>query len=74
MAHKITLDDQEYNIEEERLSVEAKAKIALIKFATTREQELTNMNALLQRAKNSYIESLKKEILSQKSGFLFEDD
>lgn len=74
MAQKIDIDGQLYNIEEENFSPEVKAKLALIQFSTRREQELTNMTALLQRAKNSYIESLKKEMLSQKSGFLFGDD
>ena len=74
MAQKIDIDGQLYNIEEENFSPEVKSKLALIQFSTSREQELTNMTALLQRAKNSYIESLKKEMLSQKSGFLFGDD
>ena len=74
MAQKINIDGQLYNIEEENFSPEVEAKLALIQFSTSREQELTNMTALLQRAKNSYIESLKKEMLSQKSGFLFGDD
>jgi len=31
------------------------------------------MLALLQRAKNSYMDSLTKEMLSDKAGFLFDD-
>lgn len=72
MVHKIKLDDKEYEVE--ALSDEARSKLNLIQFATTREQELTNMQALLQRAKNSYIESLKQEMLSKKAGFLFDED
>ena len=72
MAQKIKLDDKEYELE--TLSDEVKVKLNLIQFATKREQELTNMQALLQRAKNSYIESLKQEMLSKKSGFLFDED
>ena len=72
MAQKIKLDDKEYEVE--ALSDEVRAKLNLIQFATKREQELTNMQALLQRAKNSYIESLKQEMLSKKAGFLFDDD
>ena len=72
MAQKIKLDDTEYEVES--LSQEARAKLNLIQFATKREQELTNMQALLQRAKNSYIESLKQEMLSKKAGFLFDED
>ena len=72
MGQKIKLDDKEYDVE--NLSDQAKATLASLQFATTRMQELTNMQALLQRAKNSYVESLKKEILSNKAGFLFGDD
>ena len=72
MAQKIKLDDKEYEVE--ALSDEVRAKLNLIQFATKREQELTNMQALLPRAKNSYIESLKQEMLSKKAGFLFDED
>ena len=72
MGQKIKLDDKEYDVE--NLSGQAKATLASFQFATTRMQELTNMQALLRRAKNSYVDSLKKEMLSSKSGFLFGDD
>jgi len=72
MGQKIKLDDKEYDVE--NLSDQAKAKFASLQFANNRINELTNMQALLQRAKNSYIESLKQEILSNKAGFLFGDD
>ena len=72
MGQKIKLDDKEYDVE--NLTDKAKAALALLQFATTRIQELTNMQALLQRAKNSYVDSLKKEMLSNKSGFMFGDD
>jgi hypothetical protein len=72
MGQKIKLEDKEYDVE--NLSDQTKATLALLQFATTRMQELTNMQALLQRAKNSYVDSIKKEILSSKSGFLFGDD
>jgi DNA repair ATPase RecN len=72
MAQKIKLDDAEYEVE--NLSEQAKAYIATLKFTDTRLQELTNMRALLQRAKNSYVDSLKKEMLSSKAGFLFDDE
>ena len=72
MGQKIKLDDNDYDVE--NLSDKARATLASLQFATTRMQELTNMQALLQRAKNSYMESLKKEMLSSKSGFLFNDD
>ena len=72
MGQKIKLDDKEYDVE--NLSDQAKATLASLQFATTRMQELTNMQALLQHAKKSYLDSLKKEMLSSKSGFLFSDD
>ena len=72
MGQKIKLDDKEYDVE--NLSDQAKATLALLQFVTTQMQELTNMQALLQRAKNSYVDSLKTEMLSSKSGFLFGDD
>ena len=72
MGQKIKLEDKEYDVE--NLSDQAKLNFNSLKFATTRIQEMTNMQALLQRAKNSYVDSLKKEMLSSKSGFLFGDD
>ena len=72
MGQKIKLGDKEYEVE--NFSEQAKAIIASLQFANTRMQELNNMQALLQRAKNSYLEALKQEVLSHKAGFLFGDD
>ena len=72
MDQKIKLDDKEYSIES--LNDQSKAQLALLRFTTARIQELNNMQALMQRAKNSYVESLKQEMLSSKSGFLFGED
>jgi hypothetical protein len=72
MGQKIKLDDNEYDIE--KLSNQAKATLDSLQFANLRLKELKNMSALLQRAKNSYLSSLKKEILSNKSGVFFEDE
>ena len=72
MGEKIKLDDKEHDIE--NLSDQAKVTVNFLKFSNKRLKELKNMQALLQRAKNSYVESLKKEMLSQKSGFLFDED
>ena len=72
MSQKIKLDDKEYDVDS--LSDEAKVTLRLLQFSTSRIQELTNMQALLQRAKNSYADSLKKEILSNKAGFLFGEE
>lgn len=72
MNQKIKLDDNEYDVE--NLSDHAKAALASMQFATKRLKELHDMIALLQRARVSYIESLKKEMLSDKAGFLFGED
>lgn len=72
MSEKITLDDKEYDVA--RLNEKAKASLALIQFTDFRIKELTNMQALLQRAKNSYSDSIKMEVLARKSGILFGED
>lgn len=72
MAQTIKLDDTEFNVE--NLSDKAKITLASLQFATKRIQELNNMQALLKRARNSYVESLKKEMLSSKAGLLFGED
>jgi predicted transcriptional regulator len=72
MSQKIKIDDEEYEVAE--LSDNVKAAISSLKFIDHRITELQNMQALLQRAKNSYVDSLKIEILTDKSGFLFGTD
>ena len=72
MTSKITIDGKEYSIE--NLSEENMAKLNSLQFAAQREAELSNIMKLLQRAKNSYVDSLKKEMLSNKTGMLFGDD
>ena len=69
MGQKVKLGEKEYDVED--WSDRAKATLTSLQFATTRLQELNNMQAILQRAKNSYIESLKKEMLSTKAGLQF---
>ena len=72
MANTIKLGDKDYDIDS--LSEEAKANLVSLEFATAHLQELQNMQALLQRAKNSYVGSLKNEMLSNKAGFAFSND
>ncbi len=72
MSKKITLDGAEYDLE--KLSEQGKLQLASLQFATDRVKELVNMQSLLLRAKNSYVGSLKKEVLAKKSGFQFGDD
>ena len=72
MADKIKLGEKEYDLD--KMSDPAKAQLASLQFADQRIMELKNMQALLQRAKNSYMESLKAEMIADKAGFLFGDD
>ena len=72
MGQKIEFDNKEYDVES--LSDRARAAFASLQFVTTRMKELTNMQALLQRAKNSYVEGLKKEMIATKSGLLLGKD
>ena len=66
------LDDKEYDIE--TLSEAGKSELTLLKFATERFKELHNQRALLQRAKQSYEYGLKKEMLADKAGILFDEN
>jgi hypothetical protein len=72
MSMKIQIDDKEYDIEQ--LSKEAQAIILSMKFVDSRLTELKNLQAVLQRSKHSYLEGIKKEMLTEKAGFLFADD
>lgn len=76
MVKKIILGDKEYdvgNVSKENSELLNKL-LVLLDFSTERIQELSNTQALLQRAKISYVKSLKTEMLSDKAGFLFDDD
>ena len=70
--HQFVFNGKEY--ETDQLSEAGKSSLTSLQFSTERIKELTNNLALLQRAKKSYISSLKKEILGDKAGFLFLDD
>jgi hypothetical protein len=70
MSRRIKLDDGYYD--GENLSDEAKKIVIEMQFATEHLKNLKNMQALLRRAKNSYLESLRKEILAEKAGLFFE--
>ena len=72
MASKFKIDGTEYDVQ--NLTEKGKAALASLQFATKRLQELNNMQSLLQRAKNSYVDSLKREMLSNKAGVLFGND
>ena len=72
MGQKIQLDDREYDIE--NMTERAKAAVKDIQFINFRLQHLENMKAILTRAKISYIETIKQEIISNKAGIILDDE
>lgn len=72
MAKIIKLDGKEYEIEV--LSDNSKSALAALEFSAARIKELQNLQALMIRAKNSYMDSLKAEVLRNKAGFFLEED
>ena len=72
MTDTIILDEKEYEVAS--LSDSARNKLKLIAFSNERLRELSNVHALLQRAKDSYGDSLKKEMLNQKAGIFFDEE
>ncbi len=72
MVNTIKLDGRSYSTE--NVTEQGKALFALLQYVNTRVKEFENMIAVLQRAKNSYSDSLKKEILSNKAGLYLDDD
>ena len=69
MTGKVWIDDEEYDLAS--LSAEARAQLESIKFADAQIAELTNMQALLTRAKKSYIDGLEREIIKARTGVDF---
>jgi len=72
MEKTFRIGDKEYNFDS--LSETGKVKLSGLAFVMERIQELNNHQAVLQRARNSYGESLKKEMLSDKAGLSFDDN
>jgi hypothetical protein len=70
MGKKITIDDKTHDLDD--FSDTARAQLASLQFTMNKLTELNNMQALLTRAKNSYMESVKKEILADKAGIVFD--
>jgi len=69
MSNKIKVDDVEIDLDD--LSNKAKVALKALQFTDGKLAELSNMKALLQRARNSYIEALKLHVIKEKSGFEF---
>ena len=72
MSQKIKIDDIEYELDD--LSDGAQKAFKALQFVTARQKELDNMRILLRRAKNSYVDGIKKEMITNKAGFLFDDE
>ena len=72
MGKKIKLGGKEYDTDQ--LSEIGLRNLSLLSYVLAREKEVANNVAFLQRAKKSYIDSLKKEMISSKAGFLFDDN
>ena len=67
----VDLDKEEINLSD--LQDNQRFIVDRYNFTVMQLKELNNMLAILQRARNSYIAELKKEMISKKAGFVFED-
>jgi hypothetical protein len=69
MISTVRIDGADYDLSS--LTEEARAQFESIKFADAQIAELKNMQALLTRAKKSYIDGLEREIIKARSGVDF---
>ena len=69
MTGTVRIDGEDYDLSS--LTEEARAQFESIKFADARIAELKNMQALLTRAKKSYIDGLEREIIKARTGVDF---
>jgi hypothetical protein len=69
MTGTVRIDGEDYDLA--TLSAEARSHLDAIKFADTEIAELKNMQALLTRAKKSYIDGLEREIIKARTGVDF---
>ena len=72
MGRKFRLDGVDYDVDS--LSSSGQDTLASLEFVTDRIAILSNMQSVLSRAKNSYLESLKQEIISNKAGFILDSN
>ncbi len=68
---KILIDDKEFNVSD--LSENCRSVLLLFQYTEKKIAELTNMLALLQKAKNGYVVELKSEVLAQKAGIVVDE-
>jgi hypothetical protein len=66
MSQKIKIDGVEHDVNS--LSENAKAIVEKLQHTDKQIQDTTNLCALLTRAKKSYIQELKREMIEGKSG------
>ena len=69
MTGTVRIDGEDHDLSS--LTEEAKAQLAMIQFGDARIAELKNMQALLTRAKKSYIDGLEREIIKARTGVDF---
>jgi len=76
MTRTFQLDGDSYDAD--ALSLEGKVLFERLQFTQLQIKELSNHQALLNKAKNAYIEDLKSEIVQGRTGIdlgsLFSDD
>ena len=70
MGKPIPIDGKSYDLDD--FSEEARGQLKSLQFTVNKLAELQNMQAILTRAKNSYIDAIKKEILADKAGIVFD--
>ena len=68
---KILIDDKEFNVSD--LSENSRSVLSLFQYTEKKIAELTNILALLQKAKNGYVAELKSEVLAQKAGIVVDE-
>ena len=71
MAFKIIVNDKEYEID--NVSGDLKRQIEALNLTEKKLKEKANMLSIFNRAKNSYVTSLRDEILGSKTGFFIEE-
>ena len=66
MVNKLVLDNVEYALNDQNQSV--KSLVSKLDNTDKAIQEKTNLYAVFTRAKNSYVQELKREMIAGKSG------
>jgi hypothetical protein len=74
VGQKIKIDNTETLYDLENFNELERQTLDGLQFSIRRINELKHMQKLLQQAKKSYVDSLKREMLSGKAGYLFEDE